>query len=216
MKIYILSQICDICSLENNSEIDPVAILAQVAQVTHRMMSNTRRLKKRQQQVEVGSPTLSCAPSPSESVDPSTVMEHYLEGDVPILNTRSLFTHVVGLNLASGESPLDSGVKTMNALISKLTGAERRKDWVLVASLTKAIRDAGRAGHVPYTREDETEAAGEPVVRKFWLTHMAPKIRPSGAVNKSIESEAFKSLVAKGACEMHPLPSGLEKKELNA
>lgn len=80
---------------------------------------------------------------------------------MPILNTRSLFTQVVSSNLASGEGPLDAGIKTMNALISKLESAERRKDWVSIASLTKAIRDAGRMGHVHYTRDDETTAAGE-------------------------------------------------------
>ena len=57
-------------------------------------------------------------------------MEHYLEGDVPILNTRALFSHVIGTSLISGEGPLDAGVRTMNALIHKLENAEKRKDLV--------------------------------------------------------------------------------------
>lgn len=52
-------------------------------------------------------------------------------------------------------------------------------------------------------------------MRKFWLTYLPPKIRPSGAVNKSIETEAYKSLVQRGACEIKSLPTVLEKKELN-
>ena len=90
-----------------------------------------------------------------------------------------------------------------------------RGDSISTASLTKAIRDAARQGHVWYTKEGEKDERGEQRVRKYWLSFLAPKITQPGAVLKSVEQEAFKSLVAKGACKIHEAPPCIPRSELN-
>lgn len=71
-------------------------------------------------------------------------MEFYLEGEVPVLSTRQLFANSLSSTLPMDESPMDSGIRTLNGLVAKLEAAEKRGDSISISTLTKAITDAAR------------------------------------------------------------------------
>ena len=99
-------------------------------------------------------------------------MELYLEGDVPVLNTRALFANTLSSTLDSNQSPLDSGVRTL----AWLQNCNMQPgDTVSVASLIKAIRDTAKQGHAWYAKDGEMNQKGEPRIRKCWLSFLPPK-----------------------------------------
>lgn len=82
-----------------------------------------------------------------------------------------------------------------SSILGEDAPAKNKGDTVSAASLTKAVHEAARQGHVLYAKDGEQAVGSEPKVRKFWLTFVPPRVETVSAVVCSVESEAYTVLI---------------------